>query len=179
MKTKELVLCALCAVFIVISAWISIPSVVPFTMQTFAIYFIIFTLTEKTAFFSVLTYILTGFIGLPVFAGFKGGIGVITGATGGYILGFLLIPAFMLLCKNIYKKNNTLKIIFSFISLIICYIFGTLWFYLLYADTTGISSFMGILSMCVIPFIIPDIIKMTLAFVFSKAIKHKIKNIQI
>lgn len=176
MKTKDLVLAALCSVFIVISAWISIPTAIPFTMQTFAIYFILFILGAKMCTVAVGIYIMLGIIGIPVFSGFTAGIGILAGNTGGYIIGFLLIPLFMLITKNLYKENTVLLIFFSFLSLIICYAAGTLWFYFLYTSSTGAITIPVILSICVIPFIIPDIIKIILAYLVSKFIKPRLKN---
>src|SRR5699024_7861141 len=77
MKTRDLTGCALSAALIAICSWISIPAALPFTMQTFAIFLTAGIFGGKKAFLSMLLYLLLGMIGLPVFAGFKGGIGVI------------------------------------------------------------------------------------------------------
>ena len=71
MKTKELVYVSLCAVIIAICSWISIPTAVPFTLQTFGIYLAIAVLGGKLGTISLLIYLGLGAIGLPVFAGFK------------------------------------------------------------------------------------------------------------
>ncbi|WP_329385589.1 biotin transporter BioY [Anaerofustis butyriciformans] len=176
MKTKDMVLAALCSVFIAISAWISIPTAIPFTMQTFAIYFILFILGAKMCIVAVGVYIMLGIIGIPVFSGFTAGIGILMGNTGGYIIGFLIIPIFMMLTEKLYNKNTMLLILFSFISLIICYTLGTLWFYFLYTANTGAITITAILAMCVVPFVIPDIIKIALAYGVSKIIKPRLKN---
>ena len=98
------------------------------------------------------------------------------GNTGGYIIGFLIIPIFMMLTEKLYNKNTMLLILFSFISLIICYTLGTLWFYFLYTANTGAITITAILAMCVVPFVIPDIIKIALAYGVSKIIKPRLKN---
>ena len=87
--TKEIVLTALMAVIMAVCSWISIPTEVPFTLQTFAVFCALLLLGGRNGFFSVLVYILLGAVGIPVFAGFSGGMGVILGTTGGYIVGFL------------------------------------------------------------------------------------------
>lgn len=174
MKTKDLVLCALSAVFIAICSWISIPTSIPFTMQTFAVFFIIFVLGAKKATISITVYILMGAIGIPVFSGFTSGMGILFGSTGGYIIGFLLSALFLSVTKFIYKKSGITTLIFSFISLFICYTTGTLWFYLVYTSSTGAITYSGILAMCVVPFIIPDTIKILFAFYVSKIIKSRI-----
>ncbi|WP_290771575.1 biotin transporter BioY [Anaerofustis sp.] len=174
MKTKDLILCALSAVFMAICSWTSIPTSIPFTMQTFAVFFIIFVLGAKKAAISITVYILMGAIGIPVFSGFTSGMGILFGSTGGYIIGFLLSALFLSITKFIYKKSSIKTLIFSFISLFICYTAGTLWFYLVYTSSTGTITYSGILAMCVVPFIIPDTIKILLAFYVSKIIKSRI-----
>ena len=88
MKTIDLAYMALGAVIIAVCSWISIPTVVPFTLQTFAVFSVLGLLGGKRGTISVLIYILLGAVGVPVFAGFSGGFGVILGPTGGYIIGF-------------------------------------------------------------------------------------------
>ena len=78
------------AIVIAIGSWISIPTMIPFTLQTFAVFITVGILGGKRGAAAVSLYILLGVVGIPVFAGFKGGIGVLLGNTGGYILGFLL-----------------------------------------------------------------------------------------
>jgi biotin transport system substrate-specific component len=81
---------ALGAVLIIICSWLTVPFAVPFTMQTFAVYCALLLLGGRRGLLAVLLYILLGAFGLPVFSGFRGGIGALLGPTGGYILGFLL-----------------------------------------------------------------------------------------
>ena len=77
-KTLALVYIAICAGFIAICSWISIPTAVPFTMQTFAVFFAVGFLGGKRGTAAVLIYILLGAVGLPVFSGFTGGLGVLS-----------------------------------------------------------------------------------------------------
>ena len=76
MDTKTLVQCALCTALIAICSWINIPATVPFTLQTFAV-FLTCDLLGGAAVFPVLLYMLLGAVGVPVFAGFSGGLGVL------------------------------------------------------------------------------------------------------
>ncbi len=90
MKTKDLTLAALFAGFISISSYIVIPlPVVPFSLQVFAVSLTAICLTRKQALFAILTYTLVGLIGLPVFAGGRGGFQVILSPSFGFILGFI------------------------------------------------------------------------------------------
>ena len=75
MKVKSLVHVAVMAALITLCAWITIPTVVPFTLQTFAIFLAVGILGGKLGSLSVLVYLLLGAVGLPVFSGFSGGIG--------------------------------------------------------------------------------------------------------
>ena len=71
-----------------VCSWIQFPMTVPFTMQTFAVFCALATLGGKGGTISVLIYIVLGAVGVPVFAGFTGGVGILFGTTGGYIIGF-------------------------------------------------------------------------------------------
>ena len=88
-RSSLLVQIALFAAIIAVCSWIQIPMTVPFTMQTFAVFCALATLGGKGGTISVLIYIVLGAVGVPVFAGFTGGVGILFGTTGGYIIGFL------------------------------------------------------------------------------------------
>lgn len=174
-KTQDMVQVALGTVLIIICAWISIPLTVPFTLQTFAIFAVAGLLGGKKGTLAVLVYILLGAVGLPVFAGFKSGIGVLASSTGGYIIGFLLSPMVMWAAEKL-KCRNTFTLVLSMASgLILCYVFGTLWFVVIYTGSTGEISFQAALMMCVVPFIIPDLVKIFLAVLVTKRMKRYIQ----
>ena len=89
LSVRDMAYIAVFAVIMAVCSWISVPYVVPFTLQTFAVFLAVGVLGGKRGTLAVLIYILLGCVGLPVFAGFSGGIGVVLGSTGGYIVGFL------------------------------------------------------------------------------------------
>ena len=121
---------------------------------------------------SILIYILLGAIGVPVFAGFSGGIGILFGNTGGYILGFIFIGLIYTLFTKIFKKKSIfIKIAALVLGLAICYAFGTIWFMHIYMRDSGDIGLLAVLGWCVFPFIIPDLIKMALAVVIAKRIE--------
>ena len=128
MKTKEITTISLMTAVLVICSWISIPTSVPFTMQIFAVYLAIYLLGGKLATFSILVYILLGAIGVPVFAGFTGGIGILFGNTGGYIIGFLLTAIIMWIRECCFPKRRGFIFVGSILSLLVDYAFGTWWF---------------------------------------------------
>lgn len=173
--TKELVLMALMSVIIAVCSWISIPTTVPFTLQTFGVFMAVGLLGGKRGTISVLVYILLGAVGIPVFAGFSGGIGVLFGTTGGYIVGFLLSALVYWGITAAFGEKLPIMIIAMVLGLAVCYAFGTAWFMIVYAKNTEAVGLMTALGWCVFPFIIPDCIKIALAIVLSKQLKKYVK----
>ena len=175
-KVIDMVYIAMGATLIAICSRISIPTAVPFTLQTFAVFFVLLLLGGERGTLAILIYILLGAVGAPVFAGFNGGIGVLLGNTGGYILGFLFVGLIYMLFTKLFKKKLVIKIAALVLGLIICYAFGTAWFMHLYMKNTGEVGLFTVLGWCVFPFIIPDLIKMALAVVIAKRIEPVIKK---
>lgn len=167
-KTYDLVYIALFAVLIAICAWISIPTTVPFTLQTFGIFLTVGLLGGKRGSMAVLVYILLGAAGIPVFSGFTGGIGRLLGNTGGYIVGFLASALVMWALEKVMGRKTWALAVQMVLGLIACYAIGTVWFMVVYSGTSGTVGLMTVLGWCVIPFIIPDLIKIALALVLTK-----------
>ena len=88
-KTYDIVYIGVFAVIMAICSWISIPTTVPFTLQTFGVFIAVGVLGGKRGSLAVLVFIILGAIGVPVFSGMTGGVGILLGSTGGYIIGFL------------------------------------------------------------------------------------------
>ena len=89
-KVIDLVYIGLSAALIAVCSWISIPlPTVPITLQTMGVVLIASLFGAKRGVIATVVYILLGAIGVPVFSGFSSGLGVIGGATGGYIIGFI------------------------------------------------------------------------------------------
>ena len=63
---------------------------------------------------AVLIYILLGAVGIPVFAGFSGGIGVLLGNTGGYIVGFLFSALLMWLIEKLFGRKTWCSLFCAF-----------------------------------------------------------------
>ena len=171
-KTYDMTITAVFAAVIGICSWISIPSGVPFTMQTFAVFLACGVLGGKRALGAVLIYIFLGAIGLPVFAGFQSGPGVLFGVTSGYIIGFIAIALIMWAVEKAFGNSLRVLGVSMVIGFIACYIFGSFWFMILYTQTTGPISFSAVIGMCVAPFIIPDLIKIALALILTKKFKR-------
>lgn len=171
LQTKDFVYMALATALITICSWISIPWAVPFTLQTFAVFAILEMLGGKRGTISIIIYVLLGAVGVPVFAGFKGGIGALLGTTGGYILGFILSGILYLLMEKIIRGRAWLSFLAILLGLIVCYFFGTLWFLVVYTRTKGPVAVLTALTWCVFPFVIPDLVKLVLAFFVGRKMK--------
>ena len=140
------------AVLIALCSWISVPATVPFTLQTFA----------------VLLDLLLGAVGFPVFSGFSGGLGHLLGMTGGYILGFVLSALVMALMQRLLPRRRVFTLLSMALGLLACYAAGSVWFMQVYTQTKGAISLGAVLSICVVPYLIPDAIKFVLACLISE-----------
>lgn len=167
-KTVDLVYTALGAVLITIGSWISVPTTVPFTMQTFAVFFVLSVLGGKRGTTAIIVYVLLGAAGVPVFAQFTSGLGILLGNTGGYIVGFIFMGLVYWLIVQIFGKKQWVEIVAMVTGLVVLYSFGTAWFMIVYARTNGAIGLAMVLSWCVIPFIIPDIVKLGLALTLAR-----------
>ena len=121
LQVLDLVYISIGAALIAICSWISIPTAVPFTLQTFAVFFVLLLLGGERGTIATLIYILLGAIGVPVFAGFSGGIGILFGSTGGYIIGFLFTGLIYMLFSRVFKKSIVIKIAALVLGLAVCY----------------------------------------------------------
>lgn len=173
-KTIDLVYVGLSAALIAVCSWISIPLTVPITLQTLGICLVSALFGFKRGTLATLIYILLGAIGIPVFSGFKAGIGVLFGSTGGYIIGFIFTAVIVGLVSDKTKKLWII-LVSMIIGVLVCYVFGTAWFSIVYAKTNEAVSLATILGWCVIPFIIPDLVKIIIAGILANRLKKFIK----
>lgn len=170
-SVRDMVYCALFAVLIAVCSWISIPTTVPFTLQTFAVFATVGCLGGKRGTVSVLIYLLLGAIGMPVFAGFKGGLGAMLGNTGGYIVGFLFSALVMWALEKVLGRKPWALAVAMVAGLVVCYAFGTVWFVEVYTKNVEKIGMWTALGWCVFPFIVPDLVKIALALVVSSQMK--------
>lgn len=175
MRTLDMAYIALFAVLIAVCAWISIPATVPFTLQTFGIFLAVGVLGGKRGTLAVLVYLLLGAVGIPVFAGFSGGVGCLLGSTGGYLVGFLFTALVMWAMERLMGKKLWVLALSMLLGLVVCYAFGTVWFILVYARTTGEIGLLTALGWCVFPYVLPDLIKMALALVLCRRLAGVLK----
>lgn len=177
-STVELVYIAVCAALMAVCSWISIPApapLAPFTLQTFAVFLVLLLLGGRRGFFTVLTYVLLGAVGLPVFAQFMGGVGVLFGTTGGYIIGFLFTAALYWALERAIGGKRMWTITALVLGLLVCYAFGTAWFMVVYARQAGAVGLATALGWCVLPFVIPDLAKLALAWGLAAVLKKHVR----
>lgn len=140
--------------------------IIPISMSLVAVYLSAGILGPVWGTVSQLVYIALGIVGLPVFANFKSGVALI-GPTGGYIVGYLFVT---LVAGLIIGNKSDVNIVRIFVALVAglasCYLFGTAW-YCIYAEI----GFVDALSVCVVPFLAPDAVKVVLATVAIKKLR--------
>ena len=170
MNVRNMVRCALAAALMCVCAWIAIPAGdTVFTMQTFALFLTLYLLGGKWGTAAIAVYLLLGAAGLPVFTGFRGGLGTLLGATGGYLTGFLFCGLVYWLLEVLIGKEKLLLWV-MIPGIILCYLFGTLWYYFGYLGG-GQASLWLVLLRCVVPYLLPDGVKLILAWSLARRLK--------
>lgn len=186
---KDLCMIAVFAAIISIVGQFSIPlpGGVPMTLQTLIIALAGAVLGSKKGFWSTVIYILIGAIGVPVFAGWTGGIGAIMGMTGGFLVSFPLIALFTGLGDEISvrlsaSKSARSRKVISCVSLLIGvlvgyvlnYAVGSVWFM-----AVAQANLMTALTACVIPFIPTSILKAVLVLILGPVLKHSLEKAHV
>lgn len=185
-RSRSIVYCAAAIACMAVTAWVTVPiGPVPLSLSPLAIFFTLFALKPRDAFIAICGYVALGAIGLPVFTGFRGGIGALFGPTGGFIMGFVVGACIVLPLSHLLSKRaafasderatflgGQVKRGFLLRSLIvgvcfaaIYYVFGWLW--LMWAgQLTAEAAFVA----AVAPFVVPDLLKMLLAVFLAQAV---------
>ncbi len=167
----DMIYVALFAAVICVCSLISINiGEVPITLQTFAVCAAAAMLGWKRGTLSVIIYILLGAIGLPVFAGGSGGFGIIAGSTGGYIVGFIFTALIVGFVADKFNRKIIALVIAMVVGILVCYAFGTPWF--MFVTNMDLVTSLGY---CVIPFLIPDAVKIIVATVLVNRLNKIVK----
>jgi biotin transport system substrate-specific component len=150
---------------------------VPITAQTFAVLFAGIVLGRYWGGLSMIIYLAIGLIGVPWFAGATGGFGMITGATGGFLVGFVLAALFVGYFADKYVNVRSfmpMLTLLMFANFFLIYIPGLIglsaWIYLVKGSAPGIWT---LLAMGLLPFIVGDIVKIGGAAALAKAVTPK------
>ncbi len=152
-------------------------TVVPITGQTFAVLLAGVLLGRRWGGISLGIYAGLGAIGLPWFAGWSGGLGVLTGATGGYIIGFILAALFLGHFTDKYIRSRSFFSMLGlmlFANFVLIYVPGLLWLGLWLKMIAGApATFITLLGMGAFPFIIGDIVKAVAAAAIARGVTPK------
>lgn len=171
-KNVSLTFTALFTAIICVTAQISFATpTIPLTLQILGICLCGYTLPIKQSLAAVVTYLLMGAVGLPVFSNFRGSVQVLLGPTGGFLFGFIILAFFCSLAKSC--KTTLLKIILSGVGILLCHIVGVLQ----YSIITGNGIWVSFLSSS-LPFILKDTALVLVSYFMSKLIVKRLKTLK-
>lgn len=163
---------ALCAALLAVCSQIVIPlpfTPIPVNLGTFAVFMIGALLAPLASALTVLVYVLLGCVGVPVFAKFGAGPGVLFGPTGGYILGYFASAVLISLLLYQKKRPVWVEALCYLLGLLACYALGTLW----YVVSTH-TPIWAALTQCVFPFLLGDALKITLAVLLARRLRRHV-----
>jgi len=167
METNKMIKAALMAALTAVGAFIMIPiGPVPITLQSFFVLLSGTLLGKKYGVFAQITYLLLGAFGLPIFSGGRGGLGVIAGPTGGFLISFAIAAWIAANCSRNKKKD-----FFILAAAVLSnYIIGSLYF--TFVTGTGIIA---ALNLTVIPFIPGDLLKIFMVLFLAPIIEKRLR----
>ena len=147
---------------------------IPLTLATFAVYLAAAVLGSKRGTLAVALYLLIGLVGLPVFSGFSGGFQKLVGVTGGYLIGYLpgaWIGGMGVKPGQAAPGSRWRLPLFLALGTLAIYVLGTAWFVI----QTG-NGLVAALSLCVLPFLPGDAIKIGAASLLARPIRKALWN---
>ncbi len=151
---------------------IPLPGLVPISLTLFAIYFIVYIIGGVRGTICVVLYLLLGMVGLPVFSGFSGGLGKLSGPTGGYLIGFIFTAVLCGVALKLGKGKIWVYLIGCVLGCLAAYVFGSLWFMISLGKSVGAT-----LSACVIPFLPFDAAKIVVVGLAGPGVKALLRKI--
>ena len=158
-----LTVCAMMAAIMCIVSPLSIPiGDVPVSLATLIVYIAVWLIGMEGATISVIVYLLLGLVGLPVFSGGQGGPGKLTGPTGGYLVGYILLALISGLALKVFKRKLVPAVIGMIVATAVLYAFGTAWFIYQSGATFGKA-----MKVCVLPFIPFDLVKIAVSAIIG------------
>lgn len=162
-----------------VSAWVAVPlGPVPFTLQTFVLAFAVLVLRPSECFAALGAYLLLGAVGVPVFSGMRGGIGMLAGPTGGFLWGFVLgAAAALLVVRLLPPKGARSDFARGYAACLAC---------LLVSYACGWAQLMLVAGMgpgaafltAIAPFIVPDLVKLGAAVAVAQAVRHAMPSLR-
>ncbi len=173
MRVRGMVFCALFAALIGVCAQVQLPlpGMVPVSLATLGVMMSGLLLGARGGGMAVLVYLLLGAAGVPVFAGFKGGLAVLAGPTGGYLTGYLPCAVLSGLALPGLQKRFGGRCLLAALGAAACIAAGTAWFMHVTGRTLGES-----LAACVVPFLPGDAAKILLAAFLSPRLRKALQQ---
>ena len=193
--TRSIAFVGLTIAIMAVSAWVTVPlGPIPFTLQMFAVTFAIVVLKPREAIAAIVGYLLLGAIGVPVFSGMRGGVGVLAGPTGGFLWGYLFGVAAAVLLLMVVRSRSArreaqadpasaaaltgmqkvlgflrvagVEIVAGILFTAISYLCG----WAQYMAVAGVGPEAAFLA-CIAPFVVVDLIKIVAAVACARAVK--------
>ena len=174
-STRDMAYIAVFVAVMAVCSWISIPTAIPFTLQTMGVFLAVGLLGGKRGTIAVLAFILLAAVGAPVLSGFHGGLSALLGMTGGYIVGFLFSALAMWGVERVWGRGLIVLGASMVLGLLVCYAFGTAWFMVVYVRDAGAITLGAALTACVVPYILPDLVKIGLALTLTAQLRRHVR----
>lgn len=186
-STLEIAQCGVVIALIAVAAQVTVAiGPVPFTLQLLVVVLASLIFTPRQAFIALAGYVLLGLVGLPVFSGAGAGFAKIAGPTGGYIYGFV-VSAFLgaLLRRAVLgdpakagrARRIASDVVACLVTVAVCYAVGTAHFIAVSALAGSPVELGYVLGACVVPFILPDVLKCVAAVVVAHALRAAIPSV--
>lgn len=187
-RSRSLAFVGLTIAIMAVSAWVTVPlGPVPFTLQMFAVTFALAVLSPRETMASVAGYVALGAVGVPVFSGMRGGIGVLAGPTGGFLWGYLIgAAAAVMLLKAVRSRGDVgagdgaaagakkralgAEIAAGLLFTAVSYACG----WAQYMVVTGVDPLAAFL-VCVAPFAVVDVVKIVAAVMCARAVRAAVR----
>lgn len=169
---RSLACCAVFAALTAVCSQIQIPlPVIPINLALFAVHLAGAVLGWKYGTISIAAYMLLGAVGVPVFANFSGGLGVLLGNTGGYVVGYVLCALTVGLLSRRWGRTYGKLAAAMVMGAVVCYLFGTAWYMIL----SGVDLWKS-LTVCVLPFLPGDVVKILLAALLARRLQEPLQK---
>lgn len=175
--TRDMAYIAVFTALLTVCSWITVPTPtrIDFTLQVLGVFLTLGILGGKRGTLAIIAYLLLGAVGVPVFAGFFGGIGALLTPSGGYLIGFLFSGLLMWGLEKVLGTGTWALGAAMVLGLTVCYAFGTAWFMVVYpmgGEAVGLGT---ALMWCVIPYVPFDLIKIALALALTAQLRRHVR----
>lgn len=168
---RQLCVVALMSAVMCLLGPLSVPiGPVPISVMTLIIYLSMYVLGMKLGTLSCVIYLLLGFVGVPVFAGYTAGAGKLLGPTGGYLVGYLFLTLIGGFVMEKFSYRRIWCIAGMILGTAVLYFFGTIWFVFLMKCEIGYA-----VAACVEPFLIGDLAKIVLAELIGQEVRRRLR----